>query len=100
MGNTKFAHHSLLTISSLQIHLQETLVVRDKIEDLLSRVAALEADFATLPGDVDEQRRRRELIRYVILSLWGSTLTSFQRAQGHRGEIAVFLQEARAAAIC
>jgi len=41
--------------------------VRNKIEDLLSRVAALEEDFATLPGEVDEQRRRRELIWYVTL---------------------------------
>jgi len=41
--------------------------VRNKIEDLLSRVAALEEDLATLPGDVDEQRRRRELIWYVTL---------------------------------
>ena len=42
--------------------------MRNKIEDLLSRVAALEADFATLPGDVDEQRRRYQLIRYVVQS--------------------------------
>jgi len=41
--------------------------VRNKIEDLLSRAAALEEDFATLPGGVDEQRRRRELIWYVTL---------------------------------
>ena len=40
--------------------------MRNKIEDLLSRVTALEADFATLPGDVDEQRRRYQLVRYVI----------------------------------
>jgi len=42
-------------------------VVRNKIEDLLSRVATLEEDFATLPGSVDEQGRRRELIWYVTL---------------------------------
>jgi len=54
--------------------------VRNKIEDLISRVAALEADLSTLPGDVDEQRRRRELIRYVALLLWDSTLTPFQQA--------------------
>jgi len=39
--------------------------VKNKIEDLFSQVATLEADFATLPGDVDEQRRRHQLIRYV-----------------------------------
>jgi len=46
--------------------------VRNKIEDLLSRVAALEEDFATLPGGVDEQGRRRELI-------WCVTLRSLSR---------------------
>ena len=72
--------------------------MRNKIEDLLSRVAALETDFATLPGGVDEQSRRSELIRYAILFLWDPTLISFQQAQGHEGEIAVLLREARAAA--
>ena len=48
------------------MHLQETVVI-NKIEDLLSRITALEARFATRPGDVQEQRRRHELIRYVIL---------------------------------
>ena len=41
--------------------------MRNKIEDLLSRVAALEEKFATLPGPVDEQRRRHELILYLIV---------------------------------
>ena len=41
--------------------------MRNKIEDLLSRVTALEADFATLPGPVGEQRRRHELILYAII---------------------------------
>jgi len=41
--------------------------VRNKIEDLISRVTILEADLATLPGGVDEQGRRRELIWYVTL---------------------------------
>ena len=65
--------------------------MRNKTEDLLSRVATLEPDFATLPGGVDEQRRRHQLIRYVVLPLWSSILTSLQQAQGHRGEIAVLL---------
>jgi len=43
--------------------------VGSKTDDPLSRVAALEADFATLPGDVDEQRLRRELIWYIALLL-------------------------------
>jgi len=74
--------------------------VRNKIEDLLSRVAALEADFATLPSDVDEQRRRHQLIRYAVLPIWGSTLISFQGTQGHRGEITVVVREAKAARNC
>ena len=41
--------------------------MRNKIESLLSRVAALEEDFATRPGVVDEQRRRHELILYVTV---------------------------------
>ena len=41
--------------------------MRNKMEDLLSRVAVFEADFATLPGAVDEQRRRHELILYLIV---------------------------------
>ena len=48
------------------MHLQGT-IVGNKIENLLSRVVALEARFGTLPDDVEEQRRRRELIRYVVL---------------------------------
>ena len=72
--------------------------MRNKIENLISRVATLEADFATLPGGVDEQRRRRELIWCVVLPLWSSVLTSFQQTQGHRGEITVSLRGVRAAA--
>ena len=49
--------------------LQETVFARNKIEDLLSRIVTLEARFATLPGDVEEQRRRHELIWYAILPL-------------------------------
>jgi len=40
-----------------------------KIEDLISRVIELEELFATRPGDVEEQRRRRKLIRYVSILL-------------------------------
>jgi len=39
--------------------------VRNKNENLLSRIFALEACFATHLGVVDEQRRRHELILYV-----------------------------------
>jgi hypothetical protein len=61
--------------------------VENKIGDLLSRIAALEARFDTRPGDVKEQRRRYELILYVILPLLGSILSSFQQAQGHREQL-------------
>ena len=53
--------------SSEQIDPQETVLVRNKIGDLLSRVATLEADFSTLPGDVQEHTRKYKLIWYVIL---------------------------------
>jgi hypothetical protein len=51
--------------------------VGNKIEDLLSRIAALEARFATLPGNVEEQRRRYELIRYLL-----STFKTTKRYSG------------------
>ena len=60
-------------------------------------MVALEAHFAMLPDDVEEQRRRHELIRYAILPLRDSILTSFQQTQGHRGAIAVAMREDRAA---
>ena len=49
------------------MRLQGTITIGNKIEGLLSRVVALEARFATPPGEVEEQRRRRELIRYAVL---------------------------------
>jgi len=78
--------------------LQETIPVRNKIEDLLSRVATLEELFATLPGDVAEQRCRSEVIRYAIIPLLDTVLSSFQQARGHRGTIAVTVRKSRGAA--
>lgn len=46
---------------------QEAVAIGNKIENLLLHVAALEALFTTRPGDVEEQRRRNELIRYVVI---------------------------------
>lgn len=54
-------HNLLFTL----IYLQETVTVRNKIEDQLSRVITLEQLFATPPGDIVEQRCRNELIRYA-----------------------------------
>jgi len=65
-ANCEVRSRPLLEILLWQTHLQETTVIRNKIEDLLSRLAALEARFTTRPGDVAEQRRRGQLIRYVM----------------------------------
>ncbi|KAF9645847.1 hypothetical protein BDM02DRAFT_3262668 [Thelephora ganbajun] len=42
---------------------QETVAIRNRTEDLLSRIAALEERFYSRPDDVEEQRRRDKLIR-------------------------------------
>jgi hypothetical protein len=71
--------------------LQETIIVRS-IEDLLSRITVLEATFAERPGDVEEQRRRSDLIRYaVILPPLDWELTSLQQVRKHRGTTAALL---------
>ena len=48
------------------------------------------------PGDVAEQRRRNELIRYAIISPWDCVLISLQEARGHRGTVTIVLREAAA----
>ena len=63
---------------SLTNTLQETVVIGNRIENLLSRIAALEAVFAMRPGDVEEQSRRNELIRYAFAYPLDSALSSFQ----------------------
>ncbi|KAF9644720.1 hypothetical protein BDM02DRAFT_3174221 [Thelephora ganbajun] len=50
-------------ISAVYVNYKEPVVVRNKIEDLLSCIEALGARFATPPGNVVEQKRRREVIR-------------------------------------
>ncbi|KAF9644715.1 hypothetical protein BDM02DRAFT_877116 [Thelephora ganbajun] len=62
---------------------QETVGVK-KIEHLLSRVVSLEERFYSRPDGVEEQRRRRELIRYVAIPPSGSMLSYFQRVRSHR----------------
>jgi hypothetical protein len=42
------------------------VAVREKIQGLCSRIAALETIFRALTDDVAEQERRDELSRYVI----------------------------------
>lgn len=72
----------------------------NKVEDLISRVAALEALLALPPGDVAEQRRRGELIWYGPIPFLGSVLSSSQQAQGHRESTAIIAREAGAASTC
>ena len=50
--------------STLMNTSQESVAVGNKVEVLLSHVVALEECFDSRPGDVTEQRRRDQLIRY------------------------------------
>ncbi|KAF9642557.1 hypothetical protein BDM02DRAFT_3133008 [Thelephora ganbajun] len=52
----------LRTIAAVHANHQETVAIGNKIEVLLSCIVALEERFDSRPGDVEEQRRRRELI--------------------------------------
>ena len=76
-------------LETLLTHPQGTAAVGNKIEDLLSRIVTLEARFATRPDDVAEQRRRSDLIWYVVIAPLNTMLRSFQQAQGHRRTVAV-----------
>ncbi|KAF9646342.1 hypothetical protein BDM02DRAFT_3188895 [Thelephora ganbajun] len=82
-------HAILGTISAVYIGYQKTTAVGSKIVELLSRIEAPEARFAALPGNAVEQRRRSELIRYVIIPSRGSMLSSSQQAQGYRRTTAI-----------
>lgn len=46
---------------------QESVAVRNKVEVILSRIDPIDALFATPPGNRDEQRRRYDVKRYVII---------------------------------
>ena len=50
-----------------------------KVEVLLSHVVTLEECFDSRPGDVAEQKRRDELIRYATALPSDLALSSFQR---------------------
>ena len=56
---------------------QGSAAVGDKIKVLLSHVVALEDFFDSRPGDVAEQRRRDELIQYVVVLPLNSDLSTF-----------------------
>ena len=79
MSTSKSAYDSLLKILSYRMHLQGTITVGNKIEDLLSRIVALEESFDSRPGDVAEQRRRDEVRSYVIIAPLDLVLSSFQQ---------------------
>jgi hypothetical protein len=71
--------------------------VRNKIEALLARIAALEVHFATPPGDAAELRHRSDLMRYDVLPPSDSVLSSIQQVQRHWSTVAASVQETRAA---
>jgi len=79
---------------------QEKVYTRDTIKHLLSRMAALEMIFIVPPGDMGEERRRTELIRYAIVPLLDQVLISFQQAPEDRRTTAGVGREARPTAIC
>jgi len=55
----------------LRAPLQETVAVRKKIQDLRSRITALEAIFGAPTNDVTENGRRDGLLWYAnVLPLW------------------------------
>ena len=61
----KFVSNILFGII-LQTNLQETAQVSSKVEDLISRIIALEELSGTPAGDLAEQGRRTELTQYAI----------------------------------
>ncbi|KAF9646352.1 hypothetical protein BDM02DRAFT_3118769 [Thelephora ganbajun] len=87
-----------------QIHLyhdpEETVAIWSKLEVLLSRIVTLEERFYSRPDDVEEQRRRDKLIRYVVIPSSDSVLNSFQRVRTHRRTTAASVREAGARAAC
>ena len=64
---TRFVFGSPIRSLVLQTHLQEITTIGNKVEDLHSRVVALEEQFDSHPGDVEELKRREEVISYAIV---------------------------------
>ena len=63
---TRLACNLPLTII-ISHNFQETTTVGDKLSNLISRIVALESCFDSRPSDVEEQRRRDDLIRCVTV---------------------------------
>lgn len=95
---TKFVHDPLILILVQRTPPQESVAVRRKVEVILSHIASLDMLFAAPPGDVDEQRRRYDLLRYAIIYPVCSALTSFQQVSGHRGAVKIIVRGAGVAA--
>jgi hypothetical protein len=74
--------------------------VRGKIQDLCSRIAALEKIFGAPTDDVEEEKRRNGLSLYDISHHPDPSLISFQQAQGDRETIEVFVRKVKSAAVC
>ena len=79
------------------MHLQGT-VAGNKIEGLLSRTVALEQCFDSRPDDVQEQRRRDELRRCVVIPPLYLVLIAFQQVRAYRRTTAVSGREVSTAA--
>ena len=71
--------------------LQETVAVRNKIQDLCARITKLEMIFRADTDDVAEKKRRDELLRYIIGPLLDSMLSSFQQVQKDRRQTRVII---------
>lgn len=76
--NYKVSLYPLVGVHFSRLHLQETTAVKDKIEAILSRIAKLEEIFKVPAGDEAGEKRRSELLRYAIVLLLASALTSFK----------------------
>ena len=66
----------------------------NKIENLLSRVAALEECFDSLPSGVAQQRCQKGLIVYATIPPLFPMLISSQQAQSNRGTTTVVVRKA------
>jgi len=89
--NTKFVYDRSLKIPSRRTRLQETVAVRKKIQDLCSRITALETIFGTPTNDAPEKERRDGLLQYVIIPPSDPVFNSFQEVRGHRETTADFV---------
>ena len=80
--------------------LQETVAVRNKINNLLSRIAVLEVLLATPAGDVAEKKCWNELLLYAIPPCPDLVLIFSQKTQGDCEPIAVAEGKVKPAAVC